>query len=247
MRKPTAPTKSSSWIHDIYCRPSPVVPPRAWRTRLSRVSKTPPRSGLIVIALRNSTLRVSGVAAALSSRFPSLGHFDTETPGAGGRWFVPAQNAGRLVIVGVVAMGIDRGGAGLQPHARRAAATGDRPAKHFGRSDSRVKNLAAIPGGVAAIDAPASQVDHGIDSFERGGPIAEGLAVPAHHLPRRCGRPAADDGYVMPLSRERRVSSVPTCPVPPKIVIFIGRSFPGALCRRNRGDPEALTGENRDH
>ena len=78
-----------------------------------------------------------------------------------------AENAGRLVIVGIVAMGVDRGGAGLQPHARRAVATGDRPAEHFGRTDSRVDDLASILGGVAAIDAPAGQIDHGIDPFER--------------------------------------------------------------------------------
>ena len=56
--------KSRSWIHDTNCRPSPAAPPSPRRTRPSKTSKMPPRSGLIVIAERSSTLRVAGTIAA---------------------------------------------------------------------------------------------------------------------------------------------------------------------------------------
>ena len=59
----TARTKSSSWIHDTYCRPPATDPPSPSRTIRSSTSKTPPRSGLITIAARSWTFRVSGTSA----------------------------------------------------------------------------------------------------------------------------------------------------------------------------------------
>jgi hypothetical protein len=40
--------------------PGKLVPPRPWRTRLRKTSKTPPGSGVRVMALRKATLRVWG-------------------------------------------------------------------------------------------------------------------------------------------------------------------------------------------
>ena len=55
----------------------------------------------------------------VGGRFPGAGHVDAEPPGVRGVRLVAAEDAGGLVVGGVVAVGVDRGGAGLQPDARR--------------------------------------------------------------------------------------------------------------------------------
>src|SRR5258708_29538400 len=63
-----ARTKSASWIQETNWSPDPALPPSPVRTSRERIENAPPRSGLMIMALRRAIFRVRGVAAAKNSR-----------------------------------------------------------------------------------------------------------------------------------------------------------------------------------
>jgi hypothetical protein len=116
---------------------------------------------------------------------------------------VPAENAAVLVIRCVKAMGINRGGAHLQPHARRVFRADDGLSDDARGEHARLENLAAVLLIVTAVDAAAGEVDHGVGAVDVHRPLVERLAVPRHRQPGLRLGMAAEDDDAMPFLVER--------------------------------------------
>ena len=82
-------------------------------------------------------------------------------------------------------MRVDRGGARLQPDARRAIRRAIASSDRARRGDARLENLAAIRLRVAAVDAAAGEVDHDVAAVDLAGPAGE---VAPSHATSRHGR-----------------------------------------------------------
>ena len=82
---------------------------------------------------------------------PRGGDLDGEGILRGGR----GTDLARLIPGGAEVVAVDGGGAGVEPHARRTAATRDGFAKHAGRARARIHEDAAVPGVIAAVDGNA--------------------------------------------------------------------------------------------
>ena len=97
----------------------------------------------------------------------------------------------------VVSMGIDRGGAGLQPDAWRTRSSRDRLSDHAGRQHARLQDLLSIGGSVSTVDTAAGQIDHDVAAIDLTLPVAEGRTVPGDDAPRPDVGTAAQDDHVV--------------------------------------------------
>ena len=83
----------------------------------------------MVMAERSSTFRVRGTTASLAACSHDFATSMLNRQVSGAFDFGTAQDAGRLVVRGVIAVGVDRGGARLQPDSRRPARRGRWPGR----------------------------------------------------------------------------------------------------------------------
>ena len=110
--------------------------------------------------------KVDGIDRAL----PCSSDLDAEAPCLRNIGLIATEDS-ILIVRGIVAVRIDRGGAGLQPESRRTRGAGDRFADDSGGVHTRIEDLVAIPAVVAAIDAAASQINDHVCAIDLPGPI----------------------------------------------------------------------------
>lgn len=110
---------------------------------------------------------------------PVLRDLDAEIPVAGDIGLAAADHSGRLVVRCVEAVGVDGGGAHLEPDLGRPPGSGDRLAHDARGVHARVHHGPEVLLGVAAADAAAGQIDHDIAAVDRVRPGAESSAVPS--------------------------------------------------------------------
>ena len=131
------------------------------------------------MAERSNTFRVCGRLASLAACSHDFATSILNRQASGTPLFLAAQDARRLVVRGVVAVGIDRSGARLQPNARRPGGLGN----SFSYSECRLNpgffDEAAILGMVSAVNAPPGQVDNDVRPINFGGPFTGRLSIPA--------------------------------------------------------------------
>src|SRR5712692_9569879 len=94
-------------------------------------------------------------------------------------------------------MGINRGGAGLQPDARRLPRLGDCIAYVSCRFHARVLNEFSVRGRVATVHALAGEIDNRVSTFKFPYPIAQRFAVPRDRSPGCLGWFAAEHDNFM--------------------------------------------------
>ena len=114
-----------------------------------------------------------------------------------------AEDTGRLVVRRIIAMGIDRRSAGLEPHPRRPPAVRDDFTDHASRFDSRLGNVPAVRHIVPAVHAAASEVDQDVGAFEFLGPSSRRPTIPCHVPPWRVTRIPAQHAHIMPTGMHR--------------------------------------------
>src|SRR5262249_21470990 len=114
-----------------------------------------------------------------------------------------ASDACRLVVRGVGEVGVDRGGARLQPNARRPSGAGNGLPYGASRANSGLLDPAPIRAVVPAVNIPAGQVDHGVRAVDFSRPIADRFGIPADHPPRGLAGAAAEHHDFMAVSDER--------------------------------------------
>src|SRR5262249_4843048 len=87
----------------------------------------------------------------IEGAFPTTRHVDAESPRIRRTRLGTAQDAGRLVVRGVVAVSIDRGSAGLEPHGRWPGCARYGLAHNAGRVYARFGNVPAVARVVPAV------------------------------------------------------------------------------------------------
>lgn len=107
--------------------------------------------------------------------FPGLGDVDGEGVVGFGRGTDVTVEFVVRAIGGVL---VDGGGAGVEPDLGRGFALGDYFSEELGRAGAAFEDLFLVPPGVAAIDAPAGEVDDGECRFEFANPRARRVGVP---------------------------------------------------------------------
>src|SRR5665213_2780141 len=119
--------------------------------------------------------------------------------GSAGARLIAAQFAVDLVHRAVGRMPVDCRGARVDPQSGRCLQPGNGLAEYLRAHDSRFENRAAVGGRIAAIDAPAGQIDTDVAAFERANPFAARRPVPGNRLPRLRARPAAQHNHLVTL------------------------------------------------
>ena len=119
-----------------------------------------------------------GVAASRLRPLPRLGDVDAELPVRGHVGLVAADEAGRLVVGRVEAVGVDGRRAHLQPDARRPLGARDGLADHARRVDARAHHLREVGVRVAAVDAAAGEIDDDVGAVELARPRPDRAPVP---------------------------------------------------------------------
>jgi hypothetical protein len=193
-----ARTKSESWIHDTYWRPSAARPPSPRLTSCMSFANGPPSSGLMITAERESDLARRGDDSLIERGLPRAHDIDAETPRLRCVGFGSTDDAGGLIVRRVVPVRVDRRRARLEPDAWWFLAASDRGAHRAGGLHSRIHDLGAVRGGVAAVDAAAGHVDHDVGAVDLVRPLTDGLAVPLHGPPRRGPWLPAQHDHVVP-------------------------------------------------
>src|SRR5438552_4286556 len=95
----------------------------------------------------------------LSGLLPGMGHVEAEPPRIRHIFFQASENAGDLVVWGIVSMSVDSGGARLQPNPWRPDGSGNGFPDSASGFDSRLFDQATILGVVSAVNTASGQVD----------------------------------------------------------------------------------------
>ncbi len=94
-------------------------------------------------------------------------------------------------------MSVNSGRRGIEPYAGRICERRDDLTEEVRGCDARVVDFYAIVGGVAAVDAAASEIDADVRTVKIISPEARRLRVPVHGLPlSRMGRAGENDDLV---------------------------------------------------
>lgn len=110
--------------------------------------------------------------------FPCLGDLNAEAPGFGHVGFLTTELAGEVVVGGVIAVGVEGGGGGLQPEAWRAGSVLDGATDGFGGLDPGIEDQLAIAWVITAIDGSSGEIDDDIGTVDFVGPSSRGETVP---------------------------------------------------------------------
>ena len=154
------------------------------------------------MADRSSTLRVPGtmISLAACSQLLATSILNRQVRGASAS--VPPRIPVSSSFGAVEPMGIDRGGARLQPNRGWPGGSRNGLADGARRVDSRFFDLLLVPGSVPAVDIATGQIDHDVRPVDFRGPLADVRCVPPNDEPGSLGRSAAQHNDVMAVRDE---------------------------------------------